>query len=605
MNGLPKETPGPEVNALVTKLLSRAEMLASPEALAAIRSEADGLRSVPVWDEQRPREFKDVQSEARTSGTKVHFGKLMTIASIKFYELAKHLQKVKGRIVYRGDCAKDEEGAAAVYRELGANPTSVQGLNACLAYGALPGHATSAADAIKAYVQALLKSKFQTWIELPPELRPKWWRDKFVRPVVLLLRALYGHPEAGGLWEKHLKQVLRQLGGEEVPEYPGNFWFPETKLLLSTYVDDLTLSGPQEEHQRFWDRLTALVDVEPPEPVFRVLGRNHYVIDSPAESSENAALGALKDAVVFDMIDYAQQAVDLYTSITGSKLKPAATPFCPEGSFIPTDDEASGELAPNACKILMKALWLGRLARPDIVKPIGDMASCVQKWSRNNDKQLHRLICYIDTTKTYRLVGQVGDDPRELHLALYVDADFAGEKSDAKSNSGGYLVLKGPNTFFPLAWVSKRQTSVSRSTTESEIVSLAHSLFQEGLPALSLWERLLGRTNVQLVIHEDNQATILVAKKGYSPKLRHIARTHKVNLGSISEQLEEGTGVEIEYVDTAEQAADIFTKALVPQKWDRAIKLLGIRQKLPAVLADKRNLTVKAGSGPKTSNPTP
>ena len=605
MNGLPKETPGPEVNALVTKLLSRAEMLASPEALAAIRSEADGLRSVPVWDEQRPREFKDVQSEARASGTKVHFGKLMTIASIKFYELAKHLQKVKGRIVYRGDCAKDEEGAAAVYRELGANPTSVQGLNACMAYGALPGNATSAADAIKAYVQALLKSKYQTWIELPPELRPKWWRDKFVRPVVLLLRALYGHPEAGGLWEKHLKQVLRQLGGEEVPEYPGNFWFPETKLLLSTYVDDLTLSGPQEEHQRFWDRLTALVDVEPPEPVFRVLGRNHYVIDSPAESSENAALGALKDAVVFDMIDYAQQAVDLYTSITGSKLKPATTPFCPEGSLIPADDEASGELAPNACKILMKALWLGRLARPDIVKPIGDMASCVQKWSRNNDKQLHRLICYINTTKTYRLVGQVGDDPRELHLALYVDADFAGEKSDAKSNSGGYLVLKGPNTLFPLAWVSKRQTSVSRSTTESEIVSLAHSLFQEGLPALSLWERLLGRTDVQLVIHEDNQATILVAKKGYSPKLRHIARTHKVNLGSISEQLEEGTGVEIEYVDTAEQAADIFTKALVPQKWDRAIKLLGIRQKLPAVLTDKRNLTVKAGSGPKTSSPTP
>ena len=65
MNGLLKETPGPEVNALVTKLLSRAEMLASPEALAAIRSEADGLRSVPVWDEQPPREFKDVQSALR------------------------------------------------------------------------------------------------------------------------------------------------------------------------------------------------------------------------------------------------------------------------------------------------------------------------------------------------------------------------------------------------------------------------------------------------------------------------------------------------------------------------------------------------------------
>ena len=102
---------------------------------------------------------------------------------------------------------------------------------------------------------------------------------------------------------------------------------------------------------------------------------------------------------------------------------------------------------------------------------------------------------------------------------------------------------------------------MSRSTTESEIVSLAHSLYQEGLPALSLWAELLGRQDLELVIHEDNQATILVAKKGYSPKLRHISRTHKVNLGCISEQLAEGSHISIQYVDTAEQAADIFTKA--------------------------------------------
>ena len=167
IEGLPRDPSSPEVMAMVTKLLSRAEMLASPEALAAVRAEADGLRSVPTWDEDHPREFEDVRSESRKSGVKVHFGKLMTIASIKFYELAKHLQKMKGRIVYRGDRAKDEEGAAAVYRELGANPTSVQGLNACMAYGALPGHQTTTADAIKAYVQAYLKSNYQTWIELP------------------------------------------------------------------------------------------------------------------------------------------------------------------------------------------------------------------------------------------------------------------------------------------------------------------------------------------------------------------------------------------------------------------------------------------------------
>ena len=123
-----------------------------------------------TWSLDSVREKDDMRAEAKRTGLSVHFGQLMTIASINFFfELAEHLHKLKGRIVYRGDCAKDEHGAAAVYQELGANPTSVQDLNACLAYGSLPGHSSSAADPIKAYVQALLSSKYKTWIELLPE----------------------------------------------------------------------------------------------------------------------------------------------------------------------------------------------------------------------------------------------------------------------------------------------------------------------------------------------------------------------------------------------------------------------------------------------------
>ena len=190
----------------------------------------------------------------------------------------------------------------------------------------------------------------------------------------------------------------------------------------------------------------------------------------------------------------------------------------------------------------------------------------MQKWPRNHDRQLARLIAYIHSTTRYRLVGVIKDNPQDLHLALYADGDYAGER-DAKSTFGGFL-LKGPNTHLPLAWLSKRQTSVSRSTTEAEVVSLMFSLYQEGLPSLTLWERLLGRP-VELVLHEDNQATILVAKKGYSPKMRHIQHTHKVNLSALAEQLEPGTGVVIKYVATDLQAADIFTKALQPLKWDK------------------------------------
>ena len=120
--------------------------------------------------------------------------------------------------------------------------------------------------------------------------------------------------------------------------------------------------------------------------------------------------------MVFDMYDYALQTVDLYKSITGlEKVKHAATPFVVEGSISSQDEQARGELAPNACGILMKALWLGRLSRPDIVKPINDLATKVQNWSRADDKRLLRLIQYIAATPHYRLVGTVNDS----HLKIW------------------------------------------------------------------------------------------------------------------------------------------------------------------------------------------
>ena len=90
-----------------------------------------------------------------------------------------------------------------------------------------------------------------------------------------------------------------------------------------------------------------MINVEPPKPIFRVLGRNHVFIDGPAEPQEhdlNAAVSALKGAVAFDMNDYARQTVELFCSITGTqpeKLRKVTTPFCPDGSLSPEDDQSA------------------------------------------------------------------------------------------------------------------------------------------------------------------------------------------------------------------------------------------------------------------------
>ena len=285
------------------------------------------------------------------------------------------------------------------------------------------------------------------------------------------------------------------------------------------------------------------------------------------------------NGIEFNMEEYCQDAVDLYcktAQIAPNSLRKVATPFCPDGSLSFADEEARGELAGGACSVLMKALWLARLARPDLNKAIADLATHIHKWSRNDDKRVRRLYEYINATKHYRLQCFVRDPPELLELFAYVDADFAGNKEDSKSTSGGLLVLYGPTTWFPLCWVSKRQTSTSRSTTESEVVSLANFLFLECLPMLDLFDLLLQPITgkrVKLTVWEDNQACITVCVKGYSPKLRHILRTHKVNLGSVKEVIEMPE-INLNYIVTDEQAADIFTKALAPAKWPNAIELL-------------------------------
>ena len=137
----------------------------------------------------------------------------MSICSIKFAELEEAFHKLKGRVVFRGDSAKDEYGLAAVYQNLTASPTSIAAANANLAWGMVPGNKTSSADAVKAYVQSKLKSKFPTWIMIPKELHPPHWKGKYRRPACRLEKSLYGHPESGAHWEAHLTKIVWELGG--------------------------------------------------------------------------------------------------------------------------------------------------------------------------------------------------------------------------------------------------------------------------------------------------------------------------------------------------------------------------------------------------------
>ena len=88
-----------------------------------------------------------------------------------------------------------------------------------------------------------------------------------------------------------------------------------------------------------------------------------------------------------------------------------------------------------------------------------------------------------------------------------------------------------------------------------------------------LWEKLLGRP-VVLKVYEDNQGTIDVVKAGYSPALRHLSKTQKISIDLVHDIRTDLQLAELNKIDGDQQAADIFTKALEPAKWQNAIDML-------------------------------
>ena len=85
----------------------------------------------------------------------------------------------------------------------------------------------------------------------------------------------------------------------------------------------------------------------------------------------------------------------------------------------------------------------------------------------------------------------VGNTAKQCRSGLFQDSYFAGDLEDSKSTSGGTLCIFGSHTFVPISWMCKKQTSVSHSSTESEIIALDAGLRLNSIPALDFWDLIV------------------------------------------------------------------------------------------------------------------
>ena len=138
-----------------------------------------------------------------------------------------------------------------------------------------------------------------------------------------------------------------------------------------------------------------------------------------------------------------------------------------------------------------KYLYLAHIGRPDILWSVKKLARSITKWTKACDKRLCRLISYTHDTCENKQYCLVGNTAKQCRLGLFQDSDIAGDLEDSKSTSGGTSCVFGSHTFVPISWMCKKQTAVSHSSTESEIISLDAGLRLDGIPVLDLWDLIV------------------------------------------------------------------------------------------------------------------
>ena len=80
-----------------------------------------------------------------------------------------------------------------------------------------------------------------------------------------------------------------------------------------------------------------------------------------------------------------------------------------------------------------------------------------------------------------------------------------------------------------------------------------------------------------LYVFEDNEAVIKMILKGRSPTMRHVSRTHRVALDWLFDRINLDPKIQIKYIDTKNQLADILTQGnFTRDEWNHLLCLFNI-----------------------------
>ncbi|GJR99087.1 retrovirus-related pol polyprotein from transposon TNT 1-94 [Tanacetum coccineum] len=210
-------------------------------------------------------------------------------------------------------------------------------------------------------------------------------------------------------------------------------------------------------------------------------------------------------------------------------------------------------------------------SRPDIVQAVCYCARYQARPTEKHLKEVKRIFRYLRGTINMGLWYPKGSG---FELTAFSDADHAGCVDTRKSTSGGIQFL-GDKL---VSWMSKKQDCTAMSSAEAEYMALSASCAQV------MWMRTqlqdYGFNYNKIPLYCDSQSAIAISCNPVQhSRTKHIHTRYHF----IKEQVENGI-IELYFVRTKYQLADMFTKSLSEDRFQYLVRRIGMRCLTPAEL---------------------
>ena len=244
-----------------------------------------------------------------------------------------------------------------------------------------------------------------------------------------------------------------------------------------------------------------------------------------------------------------------------SKAKPIGSPM--SSSTVLSKFMGNTMTDPSIYRSTVESFQYLSLTRPNIDFAVNKVSQFMQDPRDVHWSAVKRILRYLKSSFDH---GLYIHKESILALVAFSNSDWAGCPDDKRSTSG-YCIFLGRNL---LTWSSKKQPTVSRSSTKSEYKALANTTTE------LIWLQSLANTTVELIwlqslfgelgrplshapiLHCDNiGATYLTSNLIFHARMKHIVIDyHFVRDRVAAKQLE------VKFLSSKDQTADILTKPL-------------------------------------------